>query len=305
MFAKPIPDLNDPLPWDSESQGERPLPQDTASVRIRQQTPVFTEVCKKCGGSGAYRGFGRCFACKGKGKFQFKTSPEARAANRAGAQARKERHETDNVQAVAAQHPEEWAWLLATIASLGDRLGDERSAGFRDVLISAREATHKYGELSEGRLAMIRRGMVRDAERVQERQARALEAVARSVEIDTRKIEEAFQRRREAGQIKLGLHYRELFIGPMPSDPAALRVKASKAYEAAYYGKIKDGRFFPTRDCPEEITAKLAEIAADPAAAARVSGKDWGICCCCGLTLTAPESIAAGIGPICAGKWGF
>lgn len=28
-------------------------------------------------------------------------------------------------------------------------------------------------------------------------------------------------------------------------------------------------------------------------------------CGCCGLTLTNPESIARGIGPTCAGKWGF
>ena len=48
-----------------------------------------------------------------------------------------------------------------------------------------------------------------------------------------------------------------------------------------------------------------ARVAADPAAAARVSGKDTGVCCCCGAELTDPVSIAAGIGPICAGNWGF
>ena len=28
-------------------------------------------------------------------------------------------------------------------------------------------------------------------------------------------------------------------------------------------------------------------------------------CGCCGIMLTNPESIRRGIGPICAGKWGF
>ena len=43
---------------------------------------AFDEVCKKCGGSGSWRGFGRCFACKGAGKHTFKTSPETRAKAR-------------------------------------------------------------------------------------------------------------------------------------------------------------------------------------------------------------------------------
>lgn len=34
-------------------------------------------------------------------------------------------------------------------------------------------------------------------------------------------------------------------------------------------------------------------------------GKLYGVCCICGRTLTNEESIAAGIGPICAGKQGW
>lgn len=32
-------------------------------------------------------------------------------------------------------------------------------------------------------------------------------------------------------------------------------------------------------------------------------GKLYGVCCACGAILTDEESIAAGIGPICSGKW--
>lgn len=34
-------------------------------------------------------------------------------------------------------------------------------------------------------------------------------------------------------------------------------------------------------------------------------GRNTGICSCCGRTLTNPESIANGIGPVCAENWGF
>lgn len=48
----------------------------------------------------------------------------------------------------------------------------------------------------------------------------------------------------------------------------------------------------------------LDALLADPAAAAVEYGHRTGSCCICGRTLTDPESIAAGIGPICAGKFG-
>ena len=32
-------------------------------------------------------------------------------------------------------------------------------------------------------------------------------------------------------------------------------------------------------------------------------GKDSGICCCCGRELTDPQSVSAGIGPVCAQRW--
>ena len=52
------------------------------------------------------------------------------------------------------------------------------------------------------------------------------------------------------------------------------------------------------------IEALLAELNENPLAAARKYGKLAGRCCSCGLDLTDPQSIAAGIGPICARKFG-
>jgi hypothetical protein len=306
MLAKPIndTDLNDPLPWDAPSEGERALPQDDASVRIRASRPVFEENCPKCRGTGRFgthRDLGPCFACKGKGKRTFTRSPEKRAAARAGRLARQERRTADHLETFKVAHPDHWQWIERTIARTDDKGEGSFGAMIRDLPV----AIAKYGDLSPGKMAMIERGMARDAEHDAFAEKRQQEAVARSVEVDTAKIEAAFARMVEAGKKKIALHYPGLFISPMRNDPASLRVKEARGYDATYFGKIKGGRFFPVRDCPEEIKARLALIAADPAAAARVSGKDTGICCCCGAELTDPVSIEAGIGPICAGNWGF
>lgn len=73
-------------------------------------------------------------------------------------------------------------------------------------------------------------------------------------------------------------------------------------------GKLVDGRasVWPSRvgkDVYAQIMALLAEIESDPLATAQKYGKLSGSCCSCGRDLTDPESIAAGIGPICAGKF--
>jgi hypothetical protein len=51
--------------------------------------------------------------------------------------------------------------------------------------------------------------------------------------------------------------------------------------------------------------AIYAKIAADPAAASKRYGIELGVCGVCHTTLTNPESIEAGIGPVCAGKMGW
>jgi len=49
----------------------------------------------------------------------------------------------------------------------------------------------------------------------------------------------------------------------------------------------------------------LTEIMADPTAAAQAFGQHTGTCGVCGLMLTDPVSIEAGIGPICAAHYGY
>jgi hypothetical protein len=296
MLAKPTNDLNDDLSdlLGVPSEGARPLPADEASARIRESTPAFQMIaCNRCGGTGTTR-WGQCFKCRGARTVKarvLKTSPEQRARKRAGRLDRKLRNENANWAAFVEAFPAEAKWI--------DGNPDFEFA--RDM----RDKVHRYGDLHPNAMAAVQRLTARAAERTANAEARQQEAVARSVEIDTAKIEAAFQARRDAGKKRIALHYAGLFINPMKNSPGALRVKAAKGYDAVYYGKIEAGRFYPSRNCPDEIKARLAIIAADPAAAARVDGIETGICCCCGAELTDPVSIAAGIGPICATGWGF
>jgi hypothetical protein len=53
------------------------------------------------------------------------------------------------------------------------------------------------------------------------------------------------------------------------------------------------------------VTAALASLAADPAAACSAYGHLTGACCFCRLPLTDARSVAVGYGPICAGNFGL
>jgi len=62
---------------------------------------------------------------------------------------------------------------------------------------------------------------------------------------------------------------------------------------------------FPIRDGAKRAQIITAIRAAGPEQAAKNYGHQLGQCSLCGRTLTNPESIEAGIGPICAGKAGW
>ena len=52
------------------------------------------------------------------------------------------------------------------------------------------------------------------------------------------------------------------------------------------------------------VLAVIEQFEADPLGTAQKYGRESGRCCSCGRDLTDPESIASGIGPICATKFG-
>jgi len=58
-------------------------------------------------------------------------------------------------------------------------------------------------------------------------------------------------------------------------------------------------------NAPSALVEAMATILGDPSAAARNFGLMSGVCGICNRKLTVPESIEAGIGPVCARKRGW
>ena len=90
--------------------------------------------------------------------------------------------------------------------------------------------------------------------------------------------------------------------GETSANPGALYVKST---DRTYLGKIKDGRFYCSRDCTPDDETRVLAFVKDPKAAAESYGIETGTCCVCNATLTREESISGGIGPICRAKMGW
>lgn len=268
---------------------------------------VFTEACSKCGGTGRFRSFGQCFACKGQGKFTFKTSSEQRAKARAGAADRKVRK--------AAEYAEEFkveiAWVQDTAAREETKMGIPPHK-FWEFPMKLAEAFAKYGSFTDGQLAAIRKCMARDAERAEQRKVERAAREAAAPVADTAGIDRlkaAFDKAIEYAADKgLTMRTPKITIGDITISPAkatsanpgALYAKAGETY----LGKIAGGRFLASRECTSEQGAQILAFVADPKQAAEAYGQTTGVCCVCNATLRSEWKLR-GIGPICASKMGW
>lgn len=109
----------------------------------------------------------------------------------------------------------------------------------------------------------------------------------------------AFDKLRESGLKRISLRMQGFKVKPAPEtgkNAGALYVTEGETY----LGKIAGGRFLRAAACTTVVADKVASLVADPMAAIKASGIETGTCAVCGLELTDPESIARGIGPICA-----
>lgn len=260
---------------------------------------TFEAPCKKCGGRGQFisytgRVVGNCFTCKGTGKQVFKTSTETRQKQ---AEAKKARLAA-KVSEWIELHKEEWEWLLA-----------ETMKGF-DFARSMVDALAKYGDLSEGRLNAVRKLMVRDQLRAEERaeiEARAPGIAGESLH----KIEQAFATA-IAKQIQRPKLRLDTFIfSPVQSGKNAGAIYVKHATEAdrngdrRYLGKIVEGRFVRSFGCSPEEEQRIIAAAAEPEAAATAYGQREGRCSICNRKLTKSESINRAMGPICSENFGW
>lgn len=279
----------------------------TGRVNPFKEPKIWTEKCRKCGGSGIYRApssYGhRCFECDGVGSKTFKTSPEHRSAAKSKAHARKaaKAQEIATVRATAAEafraaNPAICAWVDAKAPTFG-------------FAASMQGAIAQWGNLTDGQIDAVRKLIAKDAERAAET-AKRIENAPQADTAGVDRLKAAFDHAAEYARSRgRGIKSQRITIGNMTispakatsSNPGALYVKNG----GEYLGKVQNGRFLGVRTCTEVQEKQVLAFIADPKAAAIAYGIETGVCCICNATLTNQASIEAGIGPICAEKFGW
>lgn len=89
------------------------------------------------------------------------------------------------------------------------------------------------------------------------------------------------------------------------ATPGAIFVTDADGGWDEYLGKIYQGKFMPVRACSSEQEARILAAAANPLEAIIAFGRQTGKCSMCNRPLSDPDSLAAGVGPICRAKYGL
>ena len=251
--------------------------------------------CTKCGGSGIWTGRNRlgedrCYRCDGTGRQRQapKKMDFASARNRVNARNRKAR-KAEEAQARLDAFCE---------TPVGACLKKAAASGF-EFAQSLLDSYRKYGELTERQTEAAENMLAKQ-------QARQAKLDAQKVSVgELAGIRAMFEKALESGLKRPKVIVGDLRISLAPANgnnAGYLYVK----YEHVYQGKIsKEGLFSPVRDARDEVAGELAAIADAPEEALRAHGQHTGECGLCGRELTDPESIARGIGPVCADRYGF
>lgn len=288
-------DLSDLL--DGRSAGPTTL---RATPPASYQSKDFTEPCAACRGTGAFHSYtgryvGPCFKCEGKGSKTFKASAETRQRNRDNAAARKAKNLALDVEAFQAEFPHIWAWMENSTFAFA---------------VSLREGLLKYGSLTD-RQIQAAEGAIAKYEAARTRNA----ARATSVAVDVSKLEDAFATARERATRpgQQGLFIKAIKLQSGDTTVAFQPGSAGSQWEGMIFAKsgdkklgyVKDGQFKRRFECTDAEAEAVLDCAQDPEKAAVAYGQAWKSCGICSRTLRNAESIARGIGPICAERFGW
>lgn len=265
-------------------------------------TVTFEEKCEACRGTGQFRSYsgrivGECFACKGEGVRRYKQSAEQRAKAREAAAAKREAAARAAVQAATAwleANPVEAEWLRQPVTG---------SFTFHADMLAA---LLKYGHLTEKQEAAVRKAAANSAARKAQWAAEKAAREEGAAVLTMARIRAAFDAARQhLKRPKLRIADVQFSLAPASGRNAGC-IYVVRASDDTYLGKITpEDKFLTSRECTSADSATVARVAADPAAAATAHGHEYGYCACCARELTNPESVARGIGPICAEKWGW
>lgn len=268
-------------------------PQDYAAKPARVKKERATFPCQSCGGSGVYRGVRvhqeetKCFPCGGKGHFF--TSQADRFKQREAA-AKRKRSKIETAQdAFNAEFPG-FIEVLRDMCSWNDFA--------RDLM----GKYDQYGALSENQVNAIYRMKAKaDATRA----AKEAERATLSAKVDLSAIHAMFDKAASSGLKKPVYRAEGLVLSLAKAHSVNAGAIYVKRVSGEYLGKVVGTDFRATNDAKADDKETLNLIASNPSKVARDYGKRVGVCSCCGRELTDPDSIEAGIGPVCATKWGF
>ena len=256
---------------------------------------IHTERCPNCRGTGNWRPGYPCFKCKGSGKLTFKTD----AATRAKAAAKRaEKADEKRIQLQADRK----AWIEANADDFAWMNAKQESFDFARAMY---DALMQYGSLTERQHATVTRLRLADAERAAARKAEAAAREANAPTVDVALIEKAFAAAQANGikRPRMVLDGIKFSLAPAHGRNAGALYVVRRS-DDQYLGKIMGGRFSRVRECTVEQEAEIVRIASNPHAEAVAYGQRTGVCCICGREL-ATAAIDAGIGPICAEKYGW
>ena len=234
--------------------------------------------CEACSGSGRWipNAFGinrKCFKCNGTGFMKTSFQDRQKAAQQR--KARKARAAVSNLEEFKSDNAELYNFL-------------ENSKSWNDFSKSLLGSISKYGSLTDNQLAAAERMMAKCNAKAKQRNA---------VEMDHSKINEAFAK--QTTRKKPFLNAGDVQFSSAPAsgvNKGAIYVKISGEYQ----GKLIDGKFFATVTTHID---QIREACSSPLELAKAHGRKTGTCCQCSRELTNPDSIKAGIGPICAGAF--
>jgi hypothetical protein len=231
------------------------------------------------------------------------TSPEARAKARNAAHEKKRRDmKAAQEQNAAHEDGKLYQWLVS-------------ASGWNDFARSLCNQNAEGREWSDKQVQAATRMMNKCVLKEQERAKAQAEREAAAPSVDLSRIEELFETAKESGYKKPSFRAEGLILKPAPAtgrNAGAIYVMDDQKKEwgqwgetASYAGKVQDAKFHDTRSTEDYVLPALQRIAENPLEAALSYGRRTGRCACCGRELTKHTSIEAGIGPICAGKWGL
>lgn len=208
-------------------------------------------------------------------------------------QQREVQKQAEAAQAWQQEHAAEWAYMQAR---------RDKGNGYYSYLCGI---VTRFGSIFDAKLEGVRQDMRRDAER-----AAPAAPVERPV-VNLQPVEAAFASAKAAGITWPKLRMGGFVFSPAGDNSAnagAIYIKTrqpSGDLPGVYMGKVLGGKLFKSRECDAAAEAEILAIAADPKAAAVAYGKKFGKCSVCNRDLTDAASVEAGIGPICAGRYGF